>query len=368
MAGSSPSAANRYLLFAGLGMVGALYGLVAILGGGTPDFKAGYHVPEEPVEVEVQRPTLTEERRRILEAYLSPAPVLVWSEEAGKLNLPSGLVNPEIILSFKQPELDQVIPEETAQAAVAPPPSLAESPAPGVKLELPETLDGEPVQIKPVYLKSLPDIVDLPAAQRKKQFIAFMLPLILRANQELADRRNLVLAALEAGDMKRLRQWGELYGFTPNDPSLELMRDELLKRVAPVPVSIALAQAAVESGWGTSRFARQGNALFGQWAWTKSAGIRPLESRFDNAVVRSFATLFDSVRAYMHNLNTHQAYAGFRDHRAGMVDDFSPAHIKTLAATLDQYSEEGAEYVRKLLMIINVNDLLLYDTAQLSKE
>lgn len=227
---------------------------------------------------------------------------------------------------------------------------------------------SDPLMIKPVYLQSLPDITKLSASQRKKQFIAFMLPLILRANQELESRHALVMKAFENNDLAKLRQWGELYGYRPTDPTVDDMKQELGRRVAPIPVSIALAQAAVESGWGTSRFAIQGNALFGQWAWNTGAGLRPKEARFDNVVVRSFASLFDSVRAYMHNINSHSAYADFRDQRQRLDGPTDAEAIRQLVNQLDRYSEEGEKYIETLVDVIRVNKLMIYDNAQLSTE
>ncbi len=227
---------------------------------------------------------------------------------------------------------------------------------------------SDPLMIKPVYLQSLPDITKLSASQRKKQFIAFMLPLILRANQELESRHALVMKAVENNDLAKLRQWGELYGYRPTDPTVADMKQELGRRVAPIPVSIALAQAAVESGWGTSRFAIQGNALFGQWAWNTGAGLRPKEARFDNVVVRSFASLFDSVRAYMHNINSHSAYADFRDQRQRLDGPTDAKAIRQLVNQLDRYSEEGEKYIETLVDVIRVNKLMIYDNAQLSTE
>ena len=109
--------------------------------------------------------------------------------------------------------------------------------------------------------------------------------------------------------------WARLYRVKSEGKSLEDLQRDLLQRADMVPVSLALAQAAIESGWGTSRFARQGNALFGQWAWQADAGLKPAEASNSRAVVRSFPNLFGSVRAYMHNLNTHSSYATFRERR-----------------------------------------------------
>ena len=132
-----------------------------------------------------------------------------------------------------------------------------------------------------------------------------------------------------------------------------------------VPVSLALAQAAIESGWGTSRFALQGNALFGQWAWQKDAGLKPARASNSEAVVRSFPNLFGSVRAYMHNLNTHPRYATFRARRHLLRRRTQSDLGYQLSNFLDGYAEIGEVYVAKLKTLIRSNDLGQYEAARL---
>ncbi len=133
-----------------------------------------------------------------------------------------------------------------------------------------------------------------------------------------------------------------------------------------MPPSLALAQAAVESGWSTSRFADQGNALFGQWTWSKD-GITPEEQRDElgNYRIRSFASPEGSIAAYMHNLNTHRSYAGFRTERARLRDAGVRPGGSELAPTLTSYSEKGTEYTEMLLTVIRVNKLSPADDAYL---
>ena len=109
----------------------------------------------------------------------------------------------------------------------------------------------------------------------------------------------------------------------------------------------------------------QGNALFGQWAWKESAGIKPLQASNDRAVVRSFPNLFGSVRAYMHNLNTHSSYGDLRRHRALLADRDDRGKGFALAGNLDRYAEIGTQYVDKLHTIIRVNGLDKYAKAKL---
>jgi Bax protein len=200
---------------------------------------------------------------------------------------------------------------------------------------------------------------------QKQSFINLVLPLILAANDELLQRREAVQVAVQAHDRDKLDQWAVLYRIEAEKLDDTGLAERLLRRVDTIPVALALAQAAVESGWGTSRFARQGNALFGQWAWTESAGMRPLAASNDRAVVRSFGSLLESVRAYMHNLNTHQNYERFRDARYRLKPQSEAVKARRLAAYLDSYAEIGQAYVEKLLVIISSNNFDHYAEAKL---
>ena len=200
---------------------------------------------------------------------------------------------------------------------------------------------------------------------QKQSFINLVLPLILAANDELLQRREAVRAAVQAHDRDKLDQWAVLYRIEAEKLDDTGLAERLLRRVDTIPVALALAQAVVESGWGTSRFARQGNALFGQWAWTESAGMRPSAASNDRAVVRSFGSLLDSVRAYMHNLNTHQNYKRFRDARYRLKLQTEAVKALRLAAYLDSYAEIGQAYVEKLLVIISSNNFDHYAEAKL---
>lgn len=142
--------------------------------------------------------------------------------------------------------------------------------------------------------------------------------------------------------------------------------DELLQRVDMVPISLTLSQAAEESGWGTSRFAAEGNALFGQWTWGDKV-IKPKQQRagMGNYGIAAFDTTLDSVRAYMQNLNTHRAYGELRAKRAELREHGEPITGRILAGTLTSYSERGAAYVETLYTIMNANRLDPADDAYL---
>jgi Bax protein len=206
---------------------------------------------------------------------------------------------------------------------------------------------------------------ELTGDAQKQSFIKLVLPLILAANDELLQRREAIKASVQTNDRNKLDQWAVLYRIDSEHFDDFELAERLLRRVDTIPVALALAQAAVESGWGTSRFAQQGNALFGQWAWTESAGMRPLAASNERAVVRSFGSLLESVRAYMHNLNTHQNYKRFRDARYRLKPQTEAVKASRLATYLDSYAEIGQAYVKKLLAVMSSNNFDQYAEAKL---
>ena len=146
-------------------------------------------------------------------------------------------------------------------------------------------------------------------------------------------------------------------------PSKDL--STLKVRMDEVPVSLAIAQAAKETGWGTSRFAQEGNALFGQWTWSGN-GLKPKGANEDQThKVMTFKVLQASVRAYQRNLNTHSSYANFRAARAELRDEKKPLDSLELSEFLDKYAETGREYVEILQKIIKQNRLQDFDDAKL---
>ena len=136
-------------------------------------------------------------------------------------------------------------------------------------------------------------------------------------------------------------------------------------RMDEVPVSLALAQAAKETGWGTSRFAQEGNALFGQWTWS-GEGLKPKDAdKNEGHKVMRFNVLQASVRAYQRNLNTHSTYKGFREERAKLRDKGEPLDSMILSKFLNKYAETGDQYVEVLQKIIKQNNLQDFDDAKL---
>ena len=136
-------------------------------------------------------------------------------------------------------------------------------------------------------------------------------------------------------------------------------------RMDIIPVSLAIAQAAKETGWGTSRFALEGNALFGQWTWSGD-GIKPAGAENDTThKVMKFKVLKASVRAYQRNLNTHSSYKEFRQIRAQLRDDNKKLDSLILAEQLKNYAETGKEYTKILKQIIQQNSLKDFDEVKL---
>ena len=215
--------------------------------------------------------------------------------------------------------------------------------------------------------RDLPEMLDV--SERKTVFLSLVLPLILEANAHISMERRRLRHAIErraAGQKlpQEMKDW--LAGVAKRYKGSPDRLDELLLRVDTVPPSLVLAQAAAESGWGTSRFAIEGNAIFGQWTTTRGKGLVPLgRPEGETYKVRSFDRLIDSVNAYMRNLNTHRSYRGFRKLRAEMRDTGRPLDGAKLAGRLQRYSETGQEYVDLLRDIIRKNRLSPLDRATL---
>ena len=212
--------------------------------------------------------------------------------------------------------------------------------------------------------------------QKKELFSATMLPLILRSNELILEERErfaVLKGRLKQGkplfkaDTDWLKLQRKRYGISDKvDISIELL-DTLLYHCDIIPPSLALAQAAIESGWGTSRFAQTGNAIFGQWVWGDSAeGMLPL-GREDGAThkVRKFDYLLDSVRSYAHNLNKNRAYDDVRKRRAALRKTGKPISGEQLAPGLIKYSQRGEDYIKDVLNLIAYNQFSGLDHSRL---
>ena len=200
--------------------------------------------------------------------------------------------------------------------------------------------------------------------KRKNLFIKIILPLILEENNKIKFDRKRLFGILNknnnsTSEIKWLNMKFKQYGVKNKDLlTLKVRMDE-------VPVSLAIAQAAKETGWGTSRFALEGNALFGQWTYS-GEGIKPSSIDSDKShKIMKFKVLQASIRAYHRNLNTHSSYRKFRKLRAEARDNDEELDSLILADSLDQYAATGKEYTKILKKIISQNLLKDFDNVKL---
>jgi Bax protein len=234
----------------------------------------------------------------------------------------------------------------------------------------PFTITEQELDYLPI-LSSLPSDFDQlqDVKLKKKLFYLITLPIIHESNRLILEDREMIIniekkflrKTLNENEVNETVRLAVKYKLDYSTIDLKLFRD-LKQRINIIPVSLALAQAIVESGWGQSRFALEGNALYGQWTTNEQKGIIPEDRDEDKThAVRKFENLQQSVQAYMHNINTHRAYYSFRvvrriAERVQYTDPIS-AKVKFLAA----YAEIGQEYVDKLELIIESNKLREFD-------
>lgn len=220
-------------------------------------------------------------------------------------------------------------------------------------------IDSKKMAVLPVKNKEY-----ISVSEKKKRFINSLLPIVKDTNLEILEKRNVLfhidkkiknnnLNVLEA---KVLKKMFREYKIKNNDIS------ELKKRLDIVPISMAIAQAAIESGWGTSRFALEGNAYFGQkTVGLKTNGIRPNDIENPRIKIRIFNNINDSVKAYINNLNTHFAYKNFRKSRNELRSFGKTLEGRVLANQLIKYSEIGDDYIENIQKIIKKNNLSKFD-------
>ncbi len=220
--------------------------------------------------------------------------------------------------------------------------------------------------VKPIYFTQFPkDLDEIQSVKLKKEtFIKIVLPLIVAENEKILDDRfklNKILKRKNTADDEKqwLRQ--KFLEYKVKKGSIE----ELKNRMDIIPTSIALAQAAKESGWGTSRFALEGNAIFGQWTWN-GKGIEPLlKDKNKNHKILRFPILRASVKAYKNNLNTHKGYEKFREKRRNLRDKNKKINGLELTKTLSNYAQSGSEYTKILAQIITQNRLMDFELVKL---
>ena len=224
-----------------------------------------------------------------------------------------------------------------------------------------------------IYLAEIPttwrakESKEITVAEKKLLFFRLLAPVVLYVNERILEERVRVEAlsrqqTLSPADQAWLRELSGHYQVPVGDTA------ELLRRVDLIPPSLALAQGASESGWGTSRFANEGNSLFGQWSW--SGGIKPSEQRtaaHGDHRIAAFESTGMSVASYALNLNTHASYRDFRVKREELRRRGQPMRGPDVVDTMIRYSERGQAYVDELKALMRQNRLDVADEARLAQ-
>ena len=225
-------------------------------------------------------------------------------------------------------------------------------------------------KVRPIYFTQFPkDLDEISSVKLKKEtFIKIILPLVAAENQKILNDRYKLVKILKKREKIRTKK--EKLWLNKKSKEYRVKKEgdylELQKRMDIIPISIALAQAAKESGWGTSRFALEGNAIFGQWTWT-GKGIAPLDrSKEKSHKILRFPILRASVKAYKNNLNSHKSYKDFREKRFLLRKKNKTISGLKLIQTLDNYAETGKEYTKILGQIIEQNSLTDFENVILA--
>ncbi|MEQ6887029.1 glucosaminidase domain-containing protein [Salicola sp. Rm-C-2C1-2] len=223
-----------------------------------------------------------------------------------------------------------------------------------------------PPRVAGVEADLMPAFHEIPAGpERKKAFFDYLAPIVRDVNEEVEKRREALYAleeqlakgqSLDQDAQNWLARMSERYRVNADKPAQQV--PALKRRVDIIPVSLALAQGALESAWGTSRFARQGRNIFGKWCFTKGCGIVPAQRRADAThEVARYDNAAEAVRDYMHHLNSHPVYEPLRERRAQARKEGRQPDGAHLAAGLEKYSAKGEGYIRLIRRIISANDL-----------
>ena len=218
-----------------------------------------------------------------------------------------------------------------------------------------------------VIFSSLPrDFMDIqPVIERKRLFINTLIPIIYSENLQILNDRKKILDWWRESDGENFSrdfwpQW--LFELSEKYGSSDSNLGNLLIRVDIIPISLALAQAAIESGWGTSRYSREGNAVFGQYTFDESKGLKPKDrNKNDEFFIKKFSNLSESVRSYLKNINTHLAYADFREERKKLRMSGENLSGYKLVNFLKDYSERREFYIKDVKEIMSSNNFQKYD-------
>ena len=218
-----------------------------------------------------------------------------------------------------------------------------------------------------VIFSSLPtDFMDIqPIIERKRLFINTLIPIIYSENLQILSDRKKILDWWRESDGENFSrdfwpQW--LFELSEKYGSSDSNLGNLLMRVDIIPISLALAQSAIESGWGTSRYSREGNAVFGQYTFDESKGLKPKDrNENDEFFIKKFPNLSESVRSYLKNINTHLAYSDFREERKKLRMSGENLSGYKLVNFLKDYSERRESYIKDVKEIISSNNFQKYD-------
>ena len=231
------------------------------------------------------------------------------------------------------------------------------------------------VPVARMYFPYIPrNISEYETNKKKSVFLAILLPIALRGNELVLKERKLMNTAFSSNNIYQIEQLSKKYkiknfkkiNFSElNRLDLNNVKQELSKKINTIPISMILAQAIIESGWGSSRFAQQGNALFGEWTWKNHIGIKPKGNLDANFSVKNFSNLLDSVNSYILNLNTHPAYKDLRNYREKQIQTGKNVTGYELSYFLEKYAEIGFEYVIKVTNMIKNNKLDQFEYSKL---
>jgi len=290
----------------------------------------------------------------------------VKKPEVKKPEVKKEVKKPEVEKEVKKPELK--VKRKDVNEVVLPNLNLKTETVLNLFKDVDYTLSNVRVQklVKPIYFTQFPrDLETIQSSKLKKEtFIQIVLPLVVAENERiLEDREKLKLLSNKKFTTDLEKQWlrQKLLEYKVKKGDL----NELMIRMDIIPASIALAQAAKESGWGTSRFALEGNAIYGQWTWS-GQGIAPLDRDSNkNHKILKFPILRASVKAYKNNLNTHKGYKAFRDKRAKLREKNKNIKGLELTETLKNYAQTGSEYTKILNQIITQNRLTDFEPVKL---
>ena len=287
-------------------------------------------------------------------------------KEVKKPEVKKEVKKPEVKKEVKKPELK--VKRKDVNEVVLPNLNLKTETVLNLFKDVDYNLSNVRVQklVKPIYFTQFPrDLETIQSSKLKKEtFIQIVLPLVVAENERiLEDREKLKLLSNKKFTTDLEKQWlrQKLLEYKVKKGDL----NELMIRMDIIPTSIALAQAAKESGWGTSRFALEGNAIYGQWTWS-GQGIAPLDRDSNkNHKILKFPILRASVKAYKNNLNTHKGYKAFRDKRAKLREKNKNIKGLELTETLKNYAQTGSEYTKILNQIITQNRLTDFEPVKL---